>query len=364
MAEASWILTWATLIQAILFAALLAHPRQSASFANRILLALLLVFAIEKSDQVFLASGAVLNHPQFAMIGNLFGALIAPLTYFHIRARIDPGTRLGWRQAWAFLPFAALVLYAIATYHRLDLAAQRALFETAAILNPVNTLIIPLAGDAVSLSFLGAAIWALIQHDKRARNWFSTIENRTLSGLRTVLALMAGIIAIHFLWTLTGSSGIGVALNLGHLLLINALTIGALTAQADTAEAAVAANTTGRSPTDEQAAVLARADALLREDRLYQDPDLTVARLARRLGLPQRQLSEAINQCAGVNFHTFVNTARIDAAKAALRHGPSQTVLDIAFANGFNSKSTFNEAFRKLTGQTPSQFRAQDGIDA
>lgn len=345
-------------MQALVFAGILLHPARSERYANLILLALMLVFAIEKADQIFLASGAVLDHPQFAMTGNLFGALIAPLTYFHVRARIDPAARLSWRQGWAFLPFVLLVLYAIATYHRLDVEAQRALFATGGILTPANTLIIPLIGDAISLGFLGAAILALRRHDVRVRSWFSTIENRTLSGVRTVLALMLVIIAIHFTWTVTGNSGVGILLGTGHFLLINALALGALTAPRDTGDAA-AANTTApqREQTADQIDLLNRAQTLLSGDGLYRDADLTIARLARRLGVAQRVLSEAINTGAGINFHSFVNAARIEAASAALMAEPDRSILDIAYDCGFNSKSTFNEAFRKLTGQTPSQFR-------
>lgn len=358
MAEVGWILSWATFLQALVFAGILFHPGLTESKANRILLALMLVFAIEKADQIFLASGTVLDHPQFAMTGNLFGALIAPLTYFHIRCRIDPGARLSLRQCWAFLPFVLLVVYAIATYHRLDVEAQRALFVTGNILTPANTLIIPLIGDAVSLGFLGAAIMALRQHDIRVRNWFSNIENRTLSGVRTVLALMLVIIAIHFAWTVTGNSGVGILLGIGHFLLVNALALGALTAPRDTGDAA-AANTTAprREQTADQIDLLNRAQILLSEDGLCRDADLTIARLARRLGVAQRALSEAINTGAGINFHVFVNAARIEAARAALTAEPDRSILDIAYDCGFNSKSTFNDAFRKLTGQTPSQYR-------
>lgn len=359
MAEAGWILSWTTILQALVFATVLLRPARIEVRANRILFLLLLVIVIEKADQVFLASGAVLEFPRFAMIGNLFGALIAPLTYFHIRARIDPAAQIGWRQSWAFAPFALLALYAIATYHRFDEEVQRQLFVSGDILSLANTRFIPLAGDAISLGFLGAAIGTLIAHDGRVRNWFSTIENRTLSGLRTVLSLMALVIAVHAAWTLTGHTGVGVFLSLGHLLMVNALVLGALTASRDTAQAAQAQRgVAGSATTPEQAETLAAADRMLRESHLYKDPDLTIARLARRLSVPTRQLSEAINQAGGMNFHTFVNTARIDVAKSTLKAEPHWTILDIAIECGFNSKSTFNDAFRRQTGITPSQFRA------
>ena len=359
MSGAVWILSWATVLQALLFAGLLAHPRNVEDYSKRVLIALLIVFAIEKGDQIFLTSGAVLDYPGFAMIGNLFGALIAPLAYFHIRSRTDTSFRISRRNSWAFLPFALLVIYAIATYHRFGEAEQLALLTSGEILNPVNTMVIPLLGDAISFGFLVAAILALRRHDLKVRNWFATIEKRTLTGLRTVLMLMAGMILIHFIWTMTGAGSVAILLNASHFLMINALVIGALTATHDTADASEATDQPEqRDVTPEHTEILERARTALREDALFQDADLTIARLARRLSIPQRQLSEAINLVGKVNFHGFVNEARIEAARQKLKDHPGQSILEIAYECGFNSKSTFNDAFRKLTGQTPSVFRA------
>ncbi|GJL97649.1 MAG: hypothetical protein DHS20C06_14660 [Hyphobacterium sp.] len=358
MNGAVWILSFATVLQAILFAALLVHPRNFEDYSKRILIVLLAVFAIEKGDQIFLTSGAVLDHPGFAMIGNLFGALIAPLTYFHIRARTDTEFRIGWPNGWAFIPFAILIIYAIATYHRLGETEQLELLTSGQILNSINTMVIPLLGDAISFGFLVAAIFTLRQHDMKVRNWFASIDNRTLSGLRTILMLLAGMILIHFIWTLTGAGSVAVLLNFSHFLMINALAIGALTAVRDTADAVAASGSRERrEATPEQITILECARTALRDQSLFQDADLTIARLARRLSVPQRQLSEAINLAGKMNFHGFVNEVRIEAAGRKLKDHPGQTILEIAYECGFNSKSTFNDAFRKLTGQTPSEYR-------
>ncbi|QTF09629.1 helix-turn-helix domain-containing protein [Brenneria izadpanahii] len=99
-----------------------------------------------------------------------------------------------------------------------------------------------------------------------------------------------------------------------------------------------------------------KLDQLIRKDNLYTDPNMTIQRLARRLGIPTRQLSEAINRVYGRNISQIVNGYRIDEARRLL----SQTdwrITDIMLACGFQTKSNFNREFLKSTGMSPSHWR-------
>jgi ligand-binding sensor domain-containing protein/AraC-like DNA-binding protein len=98
---------------------------------------------------------------------------------------------------------------------------------------------------------------------------------------------------------------------------------------------------------------------LMDEEKPYLDPDMSVAKLAQRLELPKEHISQIINQRFYMNFNQFLNKYRIEEAKKLLRD-PRQkdfVVLKIAYDVGFNSKSTFNTAFKKFTGISPSQYR-------
>ncbi|MEP5155130.1 AraC family transcriptional regulator [Planktotalea sp.] len=106
---------------------------------------------------------------------------------------------------------------------------------------------------------------------------------------------------------------------------------------------------------EEDAAIIARLDALMEEGQLHLDPDLTLSRLARRLGLPVKTLSTAINKVTGENVSRYINARRIRAACAALEAG--ETVTSAMLSAGFNTKSNFNREFLRITGQTPRAFR-------
>lgn len=108
------------------------------------------------------------------------------------------------------------------------------------------------------------------------------------------------------------------------------------------------------SEADEE--LVARLDAILESRRLYLDPELTLARLARALHVPVKQLSAAINRSTGGNVSRHVNGYRIREACRALEAGAS--VTDAMLASGFNTKSNFNREFRRITGLTPSDWRS------
>ncbi len=99
-----------------------------------------------------------------------------------------------------------------------------------------------------------------------------------------------------------------------------------------------------------------RAREVISEQQLYTDPHISLARLARRLGLPAKVLSQAINRCTGNNFSRFLNEFRIRHSEDLLQSGNLQ-ISEVMLSSGFISKSAFNSEFRRITGQTPTEYR-------
>ncbi|MGL1886103.1 MAG: helix-turn-helix domain-containing protein [Reichenbachiella sp.] len=94
-------------------------------------------------------------------------------------------------------------------------------------------------------------------------------------------------------------------------------------------------------------------------EKLYLNPELTLFSLADKLQLRPNHLSQSINTVEGKNFFDFINYYRIEDVKKNLqsREKDHLTLLGIAFECGFNSKASFNRTFKKLEGQTPSEYK-------
>lgn len=105
-----------------------------------------------------------------------------------------------------------------------------------------------------------------------------------------------------------------------------------------------------------------RLDALMQDKQPYTDPELTLSQLARACQTNPSQLSRVINSGYGMNFNDYINDYRVRALMDKLRNGEhhQQTLLGLAFDCGFNSKATFNRAFKKNAGISPKEWIARD----
>lgn len=104
-----------------------------------------------------------------------------------------------------------------------------------------------------------------------------------------------------------------------------------------------------------------RLDQVMTEDRAYLESDLTLGVLAARIGVTSHQLSQFLSLHRRQSFYDYVNGWRVEAVKATLRRPGSEgrSLLEIALECGFGSKSTFNAAFKRLTGSSPGAWRTR-----
>ncbi len=114
--------------------------------------------------------------------------------------------------------------------------------------------------------------------------------------------------------------------------------------------------------TEEDSEIVLRLEGLFTDHGLHRNENLSLRRLARRLGLPDRQVSNAINRVRGMSVSQFVNDFRIREA-CTLLCATDKTVLEVSLSAGFASKSNFNREFLRMTGETPSGWRKNNKVN-
>jgi AraC-like DNA-binding protein len=100
----------------------------------------------------------------------------------------------------------------------------------------------------------------------------------------------------------------------------------------------------------------------LKTKNSFQNKNLNLKDYAKELGTNEKYLSQAINKNYNKNFNTFINEYRIKYATQLLLNPEfnNYTLDGIGNISGFNSKTAFNLAFKKVTGQTPSEFKSNN----
>lgn len=109
--------------------------------------------------------------------------------------------------------------------------------------------------------------------------------------------------------------------------------------------------------------LLLNLELLMQQERIYHDPDISLDKLASRLGASKHHVSQVINEHLGVSFFEYINLLRVEEARTLLAETTRSDlhVIEIAYAVGFNNKVSFNAAFKKATGMTPTEYRRNHG---
>lgn len=100
---------------------------------------------------------------------------------------------------------------------------------------------------------------------------------------------------------------------------------------------------------------------LMKTDKPYLDSEITLPKLSKMMLSNTYHMSYLLNVCLEENFYTFINRYRIEECMQLLRNPDYDqlTILGIAFECGFNSKTSFNTSFKKITGLSPKEFKEQ-----
>lgn len=196
-------------------------------------------------------------------------------------------------------------------------------------------------------------------------NWEGVRKAENIAGWMLIFsAVVDSLMSLDFAFN-SGEFSLYI-LTAAHLILLPVLSIAVVVAamntpmaeEPDDAEPAQKTETEAASVMTQEKAeeITSLLDAKIRQNALYLDPELTLSKLSRKLAIPAKQISIAVNQIHGENISKRINAYRIEHAKQALL-STDDTVTQIFMNAGFQTKSNFNREFSRMTGMTPSEFR-------
>jgi AraC-like DNA-binding protein len=225
----------------------------------------------------------------------------------------------------------------------------------------------------IPVFYAATAVWVASRYKQQLKEFYSTLS---LEGPQWLMLLTLGF-ALSWSWSLLvhilgQSVGMNLADSLGifdnyiTFILVNAFFVYSLLYAHQLLETKHSSKDKPPVATDEPSPdLLARIQHGMETQQLYLRQNLNIEEFARHVGIHFREVSTIINKHFDTNFFEFVNSYRVNKAKAMLVDPAfaDTTILDILMESGFNSKSAFHRFFKRYTGMTAADFRKQHAAE-
>ncbi|ENY70775.1 AraC family transcriptional regulator [Aeromonas diversa CDC 2478-85] len=288
-----------------------------------------------------------------ALLGQLqpFFASLIPVAAWYIFTRADgEPTRFPWRHACG----PALVLISLLTASRWGLPLDGIL---TGIYLCYGIALVRCSARGPLLLHIAFHHWEGVRRAEHVAGWMLLFSAAIDGAISLDFALNQGRLSLYIV-------------TLGHLILLPVLAVAVVMVGVSLPEVEEPPLSTGEGGDRESALTPKRAgeivmklDALMKEQACYLDPELTLSRLSRKLGIPAKQISMAVNLVHRQSIPRVINDYRIAHAKQALLT-TDESITRIFMQAGFQTKSNFNREFQRITGMTPSLFRKQGDMSA
>lgn len=324
----------------------------------------------------FFPANFFLNNP---WVINLFISILflnGPFLFGYIKALTSSDYKFGKDIIWHLLPFVIFNLYLIFFFQAEDILKNACSLHGSSKLELPLPYLIFLILIAFSVpSYIFWSIRLLRKHRKIISDNFSALEKRTLTWLRNLISILgvAWIVLVsiffihHVLLLFTDSFCInGLFLTLtAFIIMVGYFGLhqpAIFTSQNISIPIEVIKNEkpySGSSLKDDDIQhYLAMLEEYMKMKKPYLNNQLTLYQLALEINILPHHLSRLINEYHKQNFFDFINQYRVNEFIHRMSDPQfrNYSFLAIAFDCGFNSKTTFNRCFKKITGSTPSNF--------
>ncbi|MBI5463469.1 MAG: helix-turn-helix transcriptional regulator [Ignavibacteriales bacterium] len=340
--------------------------------ANQVLGLLMISFAISITGFPLINAGYYKLLPHLLLVGHPFLFLFGPLMLLYVRLRTQRDFKLRRIHLLHLVPFIAYVV-ALVPFYLLSGEEKISLMMAYRPGDSFSeTFVTPLQIVFV-FTYAAVAFRELSRYEKRIKETFSSIEQISLSWIRSLISLVVAVFVVMSLLSVLSFLGYAqfVATHGGNIVPL-LVTVCMYTSGysgirkpevfVGGGSAAALAKYENSSLSEEQAhEYLKRLLETMEHQKPFVNSGLTIKDLAEKSTIPSYHLSRIINERLGQNFYDFINHYRVEETKRLFAHPEKQSYSIIAIAEeaGFNSKSVFNTAFKKYVNMTPSQYRQQ-----
>ena len=350
----------------LLFVGIFLITHKKGNRRNNILLGTIFVMiAWNMGDLTLRMNGVVFKLEFLQLLDDGFFLLYGPLFYFYTQGVIFRDYNLTGRSLLHLTPYLLLTIVLL-------FPGSAAPGQSDEILNndiSWQFYLISSLMYAHIFVYLGLSYKFLWKYRSVIKNKYSQIDQINMDWLSSTLntfSLISFVSLIHNFVALAGNRSvliISLVLLLAYIFyFINKFILKAL--RQPELFAGIAQNETtkylGSSLTSDQIEESKRQLlALFNNEKPFLNPEVSLADLSEKLSLSTKHLSQIINQSFNKSFFDFINTYRIQEVQQILNEAKDHkmTVLEVMYQSGFNSKSSFNTAFKKETGQTPTEYR-------
>jgi AraC-like DNA-binding protein len=304
-------------------------------------------------------------YPHLFFIGSPFFFIAAPSFYLYVKSLAFSDFVLNKRHLLHALPFLFVLIIFTTAYHIYSAETKRVLLDSNYFLKSFQWYY-QLIVQIYILGYNLAALFILGNYRKKIKQEYSSVERINLSWLSFILygfifACCTSILSFFsFPFDIDTRGKIYLINFLAFFIFFNFIFFKALI-QPDLF-IGVKETQWQKRPFLSKALEKKYLNKLLtfmNTEKPYLVPEITLFDLSKQVSIPNRALSEIINSSLNQNFYDFINSYRVKESKRLLENQDNKhkTVLEILYAVGYNSKSSFNVAFKKYTGMTPSQFK-------
>lgn len=313
------------------------------------------------------------NYPRLFFWMGFAYFLDGALLYFYVKSLVYRDFSLHKRDALHLLPVLLFFIFLSCTFYSYSLSERVALIEQDVYVYSVPYLTVDFIGKLGRVFYCAACVLLILKYKDQLKTTHSTIERVDIAWLTllvlgflvvTLITAALGLAKIvHLFWSfhpnlfqIMGLTSYYSVFFLVLILVFSSMryfaTFESIKQQKETQKPAPEAKLVN-------IAFAEKIDTAMRAQKLYLSPELTLDVLSETLNIPSKDLSLIFNRHFNSNFYEFINGYRIEEAKRILLDPThkSKTITQIYLEVGFNSKSVFNTFFKKIVGQTPSEFR-------